>query len=390
MKTTTAILVAMLLPAAILHALTIPSDGSDGNFNPTVDIEVDLSQAVTGTWDQDNSANIGKGVYDPEKWAVVFKYNSVNIPAGVTVTFKNHATRAPVVWLVQGNVNIEGVVSLDGEAVRTDLDGLMLAEPGPGGFRGGAFGPAGFGAGLGIGGANFGGSSGANATHASSYGNPAVLPLIGGSGGGGTTSNGHKTGSGGGGAILIGSASTVHIGGTIRANGGNSIRSDSSRGSGGAIKLIGESVTGNGALSAHSNNTGRIRIETASLSPAITMTPETVAVPPADPPILWPGNGAPTVRIVSVGGQAGPADPTAPMQAASDVGIASNTAVQVVIETTNFPPSGVVQVRSSPKFGNFAWTNLTHSGGNFVQSTWTADINFPGGFTALQARATVP
>lgn len=390
MKTSTAILAAMLLPAAMLHALTIPSDGSDGNFNPTVDIEVDLSQAVTGSWDQDNSANIGMGVYDPEKWAVVFKYSSVNIPAGVTVTFKNHTTRAPVVWLVQGSVNIEGVVSLDGKNSRSGVDGLMLAEPGPGGFRGGAFGPAGFGAGLGIGGVIAQFNSGANATHASSYGNPAILPLIGGSGGGANTNNPSNTGSGGGGAIMIGTTSSIQLSGTIQANGGLTSRGDNMRGSGGAIKLIAETVSGNGSLSAHSANTGRIRIETASLSPSITMTPETVAVPPADPPILWPGTGAPTVRIVSVGGQASPTDPTAPMQAASDVGIASNTAVQVVIETTNFPPSGVVEVRRSPKFGNFAWTTLTHSGGDFVQSTWTANITFPGGFTALQARATVP
>lgn len=289
-------------------------------------------------------------------------------------------------------MNIEGVVSLDGEDSRSGVAGLTLTEPGPGGFRGGAFGPAGSGAGLGIGGANAENSFGANATHASSYGNPAILPLVGGSGGGANTGGSSiaNTGTGGGGAIMIGSSSGIQLNGTIRANGGLSSRGNNMRDAGGAIKLIAETITGNGALSAHSVNTGRIRIETASLSTAITMTPETVAVPPADPPVLWPGMGAPTVRVVSVGGQVAPVDPTAPMQAASDVGIASSTAVQVVIETTNFPPSGVVEVRRSPKFGNSVWTTLTHSDGDFVQSTWTANVAFPGGFTALQARATVP
>ena len=40
----------------------------------------------------------------PPKWDLVFKYTSVNVAAGATVTFKNNASRALVVWLVSGNV----------------------------------------------------------------------------------------------------------------------------------------------------------------------------------------------------------------------------------------------------------------------------------------------
>ncbi len=54
--------------------------------------------------------------------------------SGATVTFKNHASCAPVVWLVNGNVTIVGTVSLDGQ--QNQPPGT-LAEPGPGGFRGG-------------------------------------------------------------------------------------------------------------------------------------------------------------------------------------------------------------------------------------------------------------
>ena len=64
-------------------AVNVPSDGSDGAFSPSGNITVNLSQAVTGAWDASNAANAGKGIYDPTKWAVVFKYSSVNIPAGV-------------------------------------------------------------------------------------------------------------------------------------------------------------------------------------------------------------------------------------------------------------------------------------------------------------------
>jgi hypothetical protein len=65
------------LPA---HAdLTIPgADGSDGTFAPTANVTVDLSLAPTAGWD---SIGSGNGVYDPDKWAVVFKYASVSIPS---------------------------------------------------------------------------------------------------------------------------------------------------------------------------------------------------------------------------------------------------------------------------------------------------------------------
>ena len=128
------------LSTPLVAAITVPSDGSDGVFNPTASVQVDLSQAVTGAW---NQAGNGHGVYDVDKWAVVFKYSSVNIPSGVVVTFKNHPSRAPVVWLVQGNATIAGTVKLDGQDyVGNDPQGLLIimAEPGPGGFRGGAAG----------------------------------------------------------------------------------------------------------------------------------------------------------------------------------------------------------------------------------------------------------
>jgi plastocyanin len=110
-KSKLALAVLLLLPCwPVTAQLVIPSDGSDGVFAPTTDIVISLAEAVDGTWNVNNSANAGKGVYDADKWAVVFKYSSVNIPAGVTVRFLNHRSRAPVVWLVQGNVTIDGVL----------------------------------------------------------------------------------------------------------------------------------------------------------------------------------------------------------------------------------------------------------------------------------------
>lgn len=175
-------------------AIVIPgADGSDGVLNITVNTEIDLTQAVTGVWDQNNTADAGKGVYDPAKWAVVFKYSSVNVAAGATVTFKNHASRAPVMWLVNGGVTIAGIVSLNGQDFQFAPN---LSEPGPGGFRGGTAsylstprGGAGFGPGGGLQFNNDRGLAGAYGTgvvnSGAPYGNPSLIPLLGGSGGAG-------------------------------------------------------------------------------------------------------------------------------------------------------------------------------------------------------------
>ncbi len=179
MKSKLVILLATLSLSTCLRPalaqLTIPSDGSDGVFAPTADTIVDLSQAVTGHWDDNNTANAGKGIYDPDKWAIVFKYSSINIPGvrdtnsnvvGVAITFRNHPSRAPVVWLVRGDVTIDGLLNLNGESKFRGPDALQPGEPGPGGFRGGVEGPQGLGAGLGPGG------GGEEAEYAKFYGNP--------------------------------------------------------------------------------------------------------------------------------------------------------------------------------------------------------------------------
>ena len=121
---------ALILSATAHAQLSIPSDGSDGAFSPNANVVIDLGLAANGIW---NTAGSGNGVYDAEKWAVVFKYSSVNIPSGVKVTFKNHPTYAPVVWLVQGNVTIAGELNLDGNVgvadggicVRSDGSALL-------------------------------------------------------------------------------------------------------------------------------------------------------------------------------------------------------------------------------------------------------------------------
>jgi hypothetical protein len=372
---------ALVAVACPLRAqLVIPSDGSDGAFNPAANIEVDLSQAVTGTWNTPSS-NPGKGIYDPNKWAIVFKYSSVNIPAGVTVTFKNHPSNPPVVWLVQGSVNIAGTVSVNGKPGVSDVNEIYPVEGGPGGFRGGAYGPAGQGAGLGI-----GGHSG-HGDFRNSYGNPQLLPLIGGSGGQGDSGNGGWSGSGGGGAILIACPGDLQLDGTLSARAGNGYY----LGSGGAVRLVSTAVRGSGSIDAGFYVAGRIRIEANTLDSTILTSPSTIAVPPGITPPIFQADNAPTVRIVAVDGLPSPAEPTAPLLTSADIGIEKNTPVTITLETRNFPTAGsVVSLRRAVKFGGVEWKNASFVSGNNALATWQVSMTFTAGFNTLQARATAP
>ncbi len=368
----------LTLTSLVAHGqIAVPSDGSDGALNVTSSVQIDLSQAVTGTWSADNTANAGKGIFDPVKRAIIFKYSSVNISSGRTLTFKNHPSRAPVVWLVQGDVTVTGTLSLNGSSAPNNN---LLAEPGPGGFRGGANGSLGKGPGLGIGGANpifsFVSSPG---SYASVYGNPSIIPLIGGSGGGATSNGG---GSGGGGAILVAAAGIVEINGSITATG-------NSTGSGGAVRIVADMINGSGTID--TRNDGRIRLEANSVAGNVATLPQTIAVPPAVPPTIWPGNDAPTVKVVAVDASSAPSVPTAPLDLTADIGISTSGATTITVQTTNFPTTGLVEVRSAPKFGASAvWTTAVFQSGDASSATWTATVSFPSGFTTLQARATLP
>jgi plastocyanin len=390
--------------------LVIPgANGTDGVLNITANTVIDLSQAVTGAWDSDNSANIGKGVYDKDKWAVVFKYSSVTVAAGATVTFKNHASRAPVVWLVNGDVTINGTVSLDGAAGVTPPS---LAEPGPGGFRGGqgyyssgVAGSAGFGPG---GGSRLSdqGYSGSYATlgygGSKVYGNPSLVPLAGGSGGGGDGD--HSAGGGaGGGSMLVACRGQLSVGGSIRANGGAHGWAHAGGGSGGGFRLVASGITGNGNLQAlgrggHGDGgLGRIRLERASHSGSLTVTPDPSIVSLADgaTALIWPPDTAPSMKVVSIGGVTAPEDPRAEFGAVgADVALPQTSTVQVVIETTRVEEGSQVNVRRAPR-SNGEYTSVTATKDTVLSTDplvirWVANVPVGTGYSALQVHVVRP
>jgi hypothetical protein len=188
----------------------------------------------------------------------------------------------------------------------------------------------------------------------------------------------------------------------VLANGGNSSFSgDHPVGAGGAVRVIAAAMRGTGEIRAMGGSSGlasdhgRIRLETLAPEHDFKLSPETLAVRPSDPPILWPAANAPTVRVLMVDGVESPADPTAPLARTADIALQNERPVDVVLETRNFPLEGVVEVRGTGKFGGglgggSGWHRAAHVSGDFERALWRVSQPLPKGFTVLQARAVLP
>ena len=264
----------LLCVSAQAQSFSSGSTGADGALNPPVGLRV---------------------VQLPE--SRVLNYTTVDIPNGCLLTFRRNSRNTPVIILAQGNVNIGGTMSVDGGS---DPDTpLFNSTPGPGGFYGGAVGQPGFGP----------GGATLNEFHGRWVGPLSLVPIIGGSGGAGAIG---CFGGGGGGAIVIASSTTINLSGVVRANSNAGCNSATGpTGSGGAIRLVANSISVSGSLQAVPTvggaNSGVIRIEapigaltfTGSASPAAVLSTINPVVVSTTPPVL---------TIVSVGGFAVPAN----------------------------------------------------------------------------------
>jgi len=349
---------------------------------------------------------------------VVFKYSSVTVATGATLTFKNHSTRAPVVWLVSGNVTIDGAVRLDGQH-GSSLSAPNHSEPGPGGFRGGhsnfassVTSGAGFGPGGGSipGHASYGTAGGAGIP---TYGNPSLIPLIGGSGGGGHNSD-SRAGGAGGGAFLIACGATLRINGTLTANGGNAATftvgslaspANTGAGSGGGLRIIADSLIGSGNISAvggsvstgGSSANGRIRIERVVNNNTISVVPgpSVVDLAASTTAVLWPPSGSPEVKIISLGGVPAPENPKAGFGTiGADVTLPTGTTTVAVVETTNVEQASQVKVRITPRdSANFTEVNATYSStvsADPLVIRWNATLPTNLGYSAVQVKVIRP
>ena len=195
------------------------------------------------------------------------------------------------------------------------------------------------------------------------YGNPSLVPLIGGSGGGGSTDGTWGwSGGAGGGAILIACTNNISFGtGRLISHGGNGDYNSNGAGSGGGIRLICANLVGSGELSARGGGgtvsvagSGRIRLERVANDNTLNITPAPSVVDLLDgsSPIVWPPVGSPQAKVLSINTQAAPADPKASFGAATpDVALPLVSSADVIIETINVEEASTVMVRIAPRNG---------------------------------------
>jgi len=364
------------------------STGADGAFNPTSSQTIQLPESG------------------------IFNFTTVNIPTNVLITFEKNSRNTPVIILATGNINITGGIHIHGKSSY----GVFGGDGGPGGFKGGDGGrtfehPDGFpgeGPGGGIGGKRkedgsktfgavaghrFGGIVDNNIVGGASYGNNQLSVLIGGSGGGGQSASLTDYGNGaagGGGAILIASSTEIIFqGGFINATSpsvGNVVG-----GSGGAIKLIANKISGPAGIYINGGwggSVGYFRVESFDQT---QFTPSYFDYSQGLPgPVFLPN--LPTLTITKVGGVNAPSNPAAAFRANPDIIVPTSVSnpVTVNIQATNIPVGTVVQIMQTSDVNTRTIINSTPLAGTNASSTATATVTLPTtGMCILNASATL-
>ena len=239
------------------------------------------------------------------------------------------------------------------------------------------------------------------------YGQPSLLPLLGGSGGGGgLASNAFGRvggGAGGGAGAFFGASDTlIVVDGAIIADGGTGGNQGGAGGSGGAVRLTTETIRGSGLLSAvggagappiggisnpaGAGGLGRIRVEATfqqfagAVNGFLTTGGPGVVFLPA----------LPTVSIVSVAGVDVP-DVIQGGFGGTDLVIAQPGPATVVLSASNVPLGTTIAVSAKPETEGDVVGPVISSGleGEFSASTAVAELVFPSaGLYFIEARAT--
>ena len=200
----------------------------------------------------------------------VYNFTTINIASGSTLKLSGQIFPYPLYFLAQGAVTISGTLDLSGDSGQSLTNVATLRIPaagGPGGYSGGVGGNT-AGSYMAESGNGSGGGSAATALTTPANdgkftGSPYLIPLIGGSGGGGGLSNAFVwsgcatncfggSGGGGGGAILIASSVSITYSGFINASGGapgsgfgtpGGTIGQGGSGSSGAIRLVAPTIS---------------------------------------------------------------------------------------------------------------------------------------------------
>lgn len=381
----------MSMVCSVTHAGAFDSGstGADGAFAPTTNTVVALPPSG------------------------VLNYTSVNIPAGVTVSFQRNAANTPVVMLASGTVKIAGTIDLNGGTGTTSTLPVVLGVTN----KGGKGGPGGFDGGMGgapeqnrNGGSGYGPGAGSGATtactHAPSgsfatsgspynscptgptYGSNAMLPVIGGSGGGGgaggasSTSLAGSGGGGGGGALLLVSSAAVELTGQIRSVGGagghcNSGAGAGGSGSGGMVRIIAPAFSGAGSINVSGGSTGCTGTSGGLGRSSIEVIPTGGTFNLA---LL------PSLAITSIGDVPVPANPAGSGDVTAP--LALGNPLSVVVSASGIPLGSIVKLTLNNDSGSVTTANTTALAGTLQASTATGSISIPSGSSVLMASTT--
>jgi len=320
----------------------------------------------------------------------IFNFTTINVPAGKYLIFKRNSRNTPATLLAQGSVVIGGGLYVSapcgmelGSTVPCSghtPSSSSVQTPGVGGFSGGAANSDGFGPGKGLASGN---------TNGRWVGPLNLSPIVGGSGGAGYTCGFpiySCLGPGGGGAVVIASSSSITITGIVKANGG----SQGSSGSGGAIRLVANSLNISGTLQAVGGANGVIRFESSNISFTGSATP--LPIQATINPTIVP-TAIPQLSISSVGGFSVPVNAGTRLDWI-DVLLPNQLPdpLNVVVSAVNIPAGTQVQigfVSGSPS-GTSTPCNLA---GTFEASSCTATIsnlNRTGGTYLLATASFTP
>lgn len=359
----------------------------------------------------------------------IYHFTTITIPTDLTVKLSAEKLGAtPVVWLASGDVQLDGIIDLKGEDCGAASLARKSAVAGAGGFGGGlgsaeglpatpGFGPGGgtpcteaFSTTITWGGAgghavdgNVGQTCDTGGTGGEAYGNPFLLPLIGGSGGAGSTRLDALSirGSAGGGALLIASSTKILFGvfgtdgGDILADGGFCSDNVASRGggSGGAIRVIAPIIGGGyGTLiyarGRSGGSDGRIRIEAFEYTlTSNSFSPQPTFGMPYPGTVFLP-DSVPQVRVVSINGFPVPDSPTGNF-ILPDVVINAFDPVTVEVEGRNVPLDKIVQLDIMPENAMLQTVYTGPLTGTLEQSTASAEVTFEHGFSRIFIQASI-
>jgi len=370
--------------AATAQTFNSGSTGADGAFAPTTSVQLPIP--ADG----------------------VFNFTTINIPAGVTVSFATRpgVHQAPISLLATGNVVVTGRIDVSGGNGGGGGSGTQLfgngGVAGPGGYDGGAgsnglqggSGGAGLGPGGGLPGSAtaFPGHAGhlnpaAGVSGGRAYGDPRLVPLVGGSGGGGGASQFFGStgggGGGGGGALLIASSATITLSGSITAAGGGGGGSlgggpAGGAGSGGAVRLVASTLVGNASIDVNGGpgaSPGRIRVEAFANSATVNggaIGGVTVGTPDV---LMLSVVG---LRIGAIGGVRAPLLPGGSYGAPDVILPAGTTSpVTVALEASQIPLGTTITVTATPLSGAPVLAISTPLVGTPAAATATATLAIP-------------